>query len=79
MKFQDFLKDDDATVRRVSKVLAELTEAFELKSISREEYDELTADILDVGKIDDLATSVEQKAKLEEAFDALASIVGTVV
>jgi len=77
--FSEFLKHDEEVVRRVAGVLRELSESLDLKSISKEEYDELVGDLLDMNKIDNLATSIEQKAKLEKAFNALSTIVGSVV
>jgi len=77
--FSEFLKHDDEVVRRVAGVLRELSESLDLKSISQEEYDELVGDLLDMNKIDNFATSIEHKAKLEKAFNALSAIVGSVV
>lgn len=79
MDFSEFLKHDEEVVKRVARVLAELTESLELKSISQQEYDELTDDLLDMEKIDKLADSVEQAAKIEKAFNSLAGIIGKVV
>jgi hypothetical protein len=79
MNITEFLKDDDEDVRRTAKVLSELTEAYELKSLSKDEYDELVEDLLDMKKIDDLCDTIEKKAKLEKAFNALSEIISTVV
>jgi len=78
MDITEFLKDDDEDIKRTAKVLSELTEAYELKSLSKDEYDELVADLLDIEKIDALCDDIEKKAKLEKAFNALSTIVGSV-
>lgn len=77
--FSEFLKHDEEVVRRVAGVLKELSESLDLKTISKAEYDELVDDLLDMDKIDNLANSVEQAAKLEQAFKALSGIVGKII
>ena len=79
MEILDFLKDDDENVRRTATVLSELTESYELKALSKEEYDELVEDLLDMEKIDDLCDTIEKKAKLEKAFIALTGIVSKII
>ena len=79
MDISKFLKDDERVIKETATVIKELTESYELNSISKEEYDELLEDLLDMDNIDDLCDTVEQKAKVEKAFKALISIVGKVI
>ena len=75
MDLKDFLKDDDELVRNAAKVLTELNEMRELEHITKEEYDELVGDTLDTKAIEDLCSSIEQKAKVEKAFNSMSSII----
>lgn len=79
MDISKYLKDDDMVIKQTAIVIKELTESYESKAISKEEYDELLGDLLDMDQIDDLCDTVEQKAKVEKAFKALISIVGKVI
>lgn len=77
--FSEFLNHDEEFIRRIAGVLNELTESLEGKAISKQDYDELVDDLLDMEKIDNLCDTMERKQKAEVAFKALAAIVGKII
>jgi len=71
MDFEDFLEHEEEIVRRTATVLQELNESYERKALNKDEYQELVNDLMDLGKIDELADSIESKAAIQKAFASL--------
>jgi len=71
MDFTEFLEHDDEIIRRTATVLQELNESYEREALNEEEYQELLNDLMDLGKIDELADSIERKAAIQKVFEQL--------
>ena len=71
MDFTEFLEHDDEIIRRTATVLQELNENYDREALNEEEYQELLNDLMDLGKIDELADSIERKAAIQKVFEQL--------
>ena len=72
--FKEFLDHKDPIVSGRAHLLEDLTDAVSKHKLSKDEFQELANDLLDLKKIDSLASTIEHKALLEKAFRALLQI-----
>ena len=75
----DLLNSNDVIVRNTAIISSELQKNLKGGIITQEEYEDLADDLLDLARIDKLATSIEHKAKLAEAFEFLKTFIGAVI
>jgi hypothetical protein len=72
--FDQFLNSDDAEVASRAQKLQNYATQYKAGQLSKSEYDELCQDVCDLSQIDDLANTVEEKAELQRAFEAMMQI-----
>lgn len=75
-QFETFLNNNDPIISNVAKLLDALLTQFNANQLSESEYKELCANVLTMGRIDTLATTIERKAEIEKAFAVLTSLIG---
>jgi hypothetical protein len=78
IELKEFLEHEEESIRKTAEVLQELTETLESGTLSKEEYDELVGDLLDMKKIDELADTIERKAIIEKAFNLMTQMLSSV-
>lgn len=73
------LNSDDELVRNTATLVQKYKEALEQKLITKVEHDELVADVLDLQRLEKLCSTMEQKAAIRKAVEALKEIAGFVI
>jgi hypothetical protein len=74
-RFEDFAHHELDVISDMANMLIEYQQVLNAGDITYDEFSELSSDILDYGKINEYAESVDQKAFMKEAIDALIFIV----
>jgi hypothetical protein len=74
----ELLTSNNTVIQNTATITTELINNLKSGTITREEYDDLSADLLNVKRIDTLATSIEDKAQLNDAFNFLTTLIGSV-
>ena len=77
--FSEFLNHEEEVVRDTAKMLQELVGTYQTRFLKKEEVEELASDLLDMAKIENLSESIERKANIEKAFNALKLLITTLV
>lgn len=72
MTLYDLLHSDNAAIADAAGSALNLSFNLELGVITQEEYDELSRDIVRIDKIKDLASDLQTRILIEEAFTYLA-------
>jgi len=75
---QDLLNSKNKDVFETAVYAERLQNELKAGTITPDEYEELSNDLLDLKKIDDLSATIEHKAELKEAFDFLRTFIKTV-
>jgi hypothetical protein len=74
----ELLTSNNTVIQNTATIATELINNLKSGTITREEYDDLSADLLNVKRIDTLATTIEDKAQLNDAFNFLTTLIGAV-
>lgn len=78
MDFKDLFDHDDEEVRAAAKLLNEAKEGLESGQLTREQFDELVEDALQIREIDGLADDLERKIAMEKAIDLFKAIISAI-
>lgn len=78
MEFNDFLDHDEDSVRKAAEILEEAKTGLEEGMLSREQFDEIAEDVLQIEEMTKLADSLERKIAIQQAVSALRSIVSSI-
>jgi hypothetical protein len=70
-KFEDLINSNNEDVVATAHIVRQLQNDLKAGKMSPDEFKESTDDLLDLSKIDDLASSIEHKAEMKQAFDFL--------
>ncbi len=76
--FDSFTQSLEPVVSQAASLLEDVTSQFKSGALSKSEYDELTADILDYSKISANITDMIRQQEIYDAFQQLLSIVSLV-
>lgn len=74
-KFEDFFDHEESVVSDAAKFLAEVQAKYEIGEISRDEFEELSADAIQIGEMKDLADDLDRRKVISDALNALKMIV----
>ena len=74
-KFEDFFDHEEAVVSDAAKFLAEVQAKYEIGEISRDEFEELSADATEIGEMQELGDDLDRRKAISDAFSALKMIV----
>ena len=72
-------KDSDEHVAAAATILEDFATMYENNELSESEYKELSLDVLDMQRIDDMALDLARKTKIAKAFAQLVQIVKFIV
>lgn len=78
MRLTEFLDHEEPFIQEMAILAQRVLVDFQLGKITQSEYDELIADITDLKKLNDIATNLEHKIKLQMAMDALIKAIGVI-
>lgn len=73
--FTEFFKDEDEHVRDAARQVEALRMQMDKGELNPSEFEELSGDILDLDKIEELADSIERAAYIEKAFKMMLIVV----
>jgi len=73
--FEDFFDHEEAVIATTAKFLAEVQAKYELGEITRDEFEELSADATEIGEIHELADDLDRRKAISDALSALKTIV----
>ena len=73
--FEEFIKSDNDKVRDMAENLERYKTAHKDGQITNEELQELSDDLLDLDKIDDLADKLEERVVIKEAMETMITII----
>ncbi len=73
--FEKFVKSTNGKIRDIAESLEKYKTAHEAGQITNEEFQELSDDLLDLNKIDDLADKLEERVAIKEAMETMITIV----
>jgi hypothetical protein len=76
--FQDFTQSIDPIISHAAELLEDTTAQYKAGAITKDEYDELTGDILDYDQIVINITDMVEKQEIYDAFQKLIAIVGAI-
>lgn len=71
MDFSDFNNHEEESVRQAAAILAEARQGFENGELTKEQYDELVEDVLQIEQMQELADSLERKIAIQKAAQLL--------
>lgn len=74
MEIKELLQSTDVLVRNTAELVQKYTEARDQKLITQTEYVELVNDVLDIGRLEKLCATMEQKAQIHQAVEALKEV-----
>lgn len=73
-----YLTHTDETVKEAAVQLDMLVKARDSGDIDKEQFEELAEDLLEANKVRRMATSLERKIMILQAFNAIRAIIGVV-
>lgn len=71
MDFNDFYNHEEESVRQAATILAEAKQGFENGELTKEQYDEIIEDVLQIEQMQELADSLERKIAIQKAAQLL--------
>ena len=74
-KFEDFFDHEEPVVSDAAKFLADVKAKYEIGELSRDEFEELSADATEIGEMQELADDLDRRKAISDAFNALKMIV----
>lgn len=74
-KFEDFFDHEEPAVATAAKFLADVKAKYEIGELSRDEFEELSADATEIGEMQELADDLDRRKAISDAFNALKMIV----
>lgn len=74
-KFEDFFDHKEEVIATAAKFLAEVKEKYEVGDLTRDEFEELSADATEIGEMKELADDLDRRKAVTDAFSALKIIV----
>lgn len=74
----ELLNNNNAVIQNTATIVTELVNNLKGGTITREECDDLSADLLNIKRIDTLATTIEDKAQLNDTFNFLTTFIRAV-
>lgn len=78
MEFKDFLGHEEESVRNAAKILEEAKAGLEAGEITREQFNEIAEDVLQIEEITKLADDLETKIAVQKAVSVLRAIVSAI-
>ena len=75
--FDEYLDSEYSIVKGVAEALDMIKKDHDAGNLSKEEAEELSGDIIEMARLQTLAETVERKAAIEKAVDALSSLFHT--
>jgi hypothetical protein len=75
-RLEDFFDHEDPIVQRAARDLAVLQDGLHNDDLSKEQFDELVNDILEIDEVRRTSETLERKIKIIQAFNAIKLIVG---
>jgi len=78
MSFNSYLNYPDPIVAEAAQQLQQITNSYQQKQMSQQEYDELTNDVLNFQRVIQLTNDVNRQTEVYKIFQQLLQIVMTV-
>lgn len=75
-EFSDYFDDDDDIVATAAYILDTARQGLEEGQLTREQFDELVEDTLQIEEIDELADDLERKNYVTKAFNLFKEMTG---
>jgi hypothetical protein len=72
--FEQFTDSTNPEIAARAQKLETYATEYKTSQLSKSEYDELCQDVCDLSQIDDLASTVEEKAEIQQALEAMLQI-----
>lgn len=76
MDLSEFLNHDDENIRGVATIIEEARQGLESGDLTRQQFDEIVEDVLEIDRIDTLADDLERKIMIKQAIDKIKTIIG---
>ena len=76
--FEQYVNSSDPQISTRAQQLQNYTNQYQSGQLSKSEYTELCQDLCDLSQIDDLASTAEEKAELQQTFEQWLSIIEAV-
>ena len=77
-EFSDFFGSDDDEIRAAAMLLDEAKKGLESGVLTREQFDELVEDALQIQEMDELADNLERKIAIQKAIDVFKAILSAI-
>ena len=78
MNFYDQMQHPDPVVAEAAAMLQDFTDQLNAGQMTEQEYRQLTYDVLDMQRIDELAIDLNRKVAIQRAFQQLVQIAGII-
>lgn len=78
MDFDDLLNHNDTWIKTSAELVRECKAGLESGQLSKEQFDELMEDVLQIEKVDGLADDLERKIVVQEAINIFKSVISTI-
>ncbi len=78
INLQDFLKSNDSVISGAAQQIDELNDKLTAGEITRNEFDELMNDLLDINQISKKITDIKRKSEIAAAFEILKQLVSKI-
>lgn len=78
MDFVDFVHDKDGRISQAASLLDEARAGLQTGALTRAQFDELVEDIMEIGKVEDIADSLEQKIAVQKTFELFKTLLGAI-
>lgn len=75
MDFKDFIGDKDERISKAASILAEAKTSLEHGDLTREQFDEIAEDAMQITTVEDLADDLERKIAIQKAVDVFKMII----
>ena len=79
MDLNELLDSNDPLIRNAAMVVNEAKVGYEAGELTREQFDELVEDALQVAEVDELADDLERKIAVQKAVDVLKMVIKLVL
>jgi len=75
-RLEDFLNHEDPIIREAAQQISVLNDGLYNDDLSKEQFEELVNDLLEVDEVRRMSDTLERKIKIIQAFNILKTIVG---
>lgn len=75
-RLEEFLTHEDPIICQTAQDLSVLKDSLDEQDITKEQFDELVADLLETEEVKRMSDTLDRKIKILQAFNAMKLIVG---